>query len=219
MWLINTETLELEYLANYEKRSYAILSHTWEDEVSFQLFKDLNLARAMKGFDKIHKTAQLARDRNLGYAWVDTCCIDKSSSTELSEAINSMFKWYTDSNICFVHLSDLPSVDDLANIHLEADMSEIAMMRLKAFSRCRWFTRGWTLQELLAPDDVEFYDSKWNLYGMKRDLIPLLCSITKISPLILRKLSVFEDVPIACRMSWAAYRTTTRIEDMTYCLL
>ena len=97
MRLINTETLTLEEFIREEIPPYAILSHTWDDdEVSFDEFKrDPASAqvRGRKGYDKIQKTCQLAVKSDLRYAWVDTCCINKSSSSELSEAINSMYQW------------------------------------------------------------------------------------------------------------------------------
>ncbi|RSL74203.1 hypothetical protein CEP51_011630 [Fusarium floridanum] len=107
MWLINTETLKLESVVNPETVEYAILSHTWEEEeVSFQEFQDLRSARTKKGFGKIKKTCRLAKKHGYQYAWVDTCCIDKSSSAELSEAINSMFSWYKGAKRCYAYLSD-----------------------------------------------------------------------------------------------------------------
>ncbi|KAI1413181.1 heterokaryon incompatibility protein-domain-containing protein [Hypoxylon sp. FL1857] len=110
MWLINTGTFELERWDNYKKGSYAILSHTWgDDEISFQEIQELESARKKRGFAKIECTVLMARARNLKFAWVDTCCIDKTSSAELSEAINSMYKWYEDSGVCFAYLSDMPA--------------------------------------------------------------------------------------------------------------
>src|ERR1700753_3096180 len=133
MWLINTTTLELEFFVNPEKSSYAVLSHTWGDgEVLFQEFQNLNTAKSKDGFSKIVRTCEISRQRGLRYAWVDTCCIDKSSSAELSEAINSMFDWYKNSAVCLTYLEDLPG-----DIEFE-----------QGLPCCRWLTRGWTLQEL-----------------------------------------------------------------------
>ncbi|OTA52521.1 HET-domain-containing protein, partial [Hypoxylon sp. EC38] len=209
MWLINTDTFELERWDNYEKGSYAILSHTWEDdEVSFQEFQDLESSRKKKGFDKIERTVLMARDRNLKFAWVDTCCIDKTSSAELSEAVNSMYKWYDDSAVCFVHLSDLYSKLDTQ------------------FKDCRWFTRGWTLQELIAPKDVKFYDVEWIYIGNKIDLMGEIEKITKVPRRVIQSFGhgnwfhqcLYKE-SIAYRMSWASSRETTRVEDTAYCLL
>ncbi|KAF3806073.1 hypothetical protein GCG54_00004399 [Colletotrichum gloeosporioides] len=123
MWLLDTQTLKLQEIVDPSTVNYAILSHTWEhDEVSFQDISDLDSARKKAGFAKISKTCELSRQRSIPYAWVDTCCIDKSSSAELSEAINSMFQWYKLSVVCFVYLSDF-TFD-------------------KALNSSRWFTRG-----------------------------------------------------------------------------
>lgn len=97
MWLLDVNTLELVFFVDETaiKEQYAILSHTWgEEEVLFADIKDLERARKMKGYDKIYWTCQQAKADGFEYAWVDTCCINKSDSSELSEAINSMFRWY-----------------------------------------------------------------------------------------------------------------------------
>ncbi|KAK4450943.1 heterokaryon incompatibility protein-domain-containing protein [Podospora aff. communis PSN243] len=158
MWLINTTTLDLEYFIAPEKAPpYAVLSHTWGDEeLSFAEFRCLDdAARHKRGYDKIHKTCQFARDAGIQYAWVDTCCIDKSSSAELTEAINSMYNYYRRSVICYAYIDDwLPDMDWVA----------IAQQR-----PLRWFTRGWTLQELIAPKQVQFCDASWTGRGFKGD--------------------------------------------------
>ncbi|EPE25292.1 hypothetical protein GLAREA_01204 [Glarea lozoyensis ATCC 20868] len=203
MWLINTSTLKLEFFGDPENQKYAILSHTWEhEEVSFQDMIDLDKARSKAGFSKIDRTCELARSSGLKYAWVDTCCIDKSSSAELSEAINSMFEWYKLSKICYVYLSDL---SEMSNV--EADLPN-----------CKWFTRGWTLQELIAPADIEFYNASWELKGSKTDLQEELSGITGIDVDILEDSELLSTACVARRMSWAADRSTTRIEDLAYCL-
>ncbi|CZR69502.1 related to beta transducin-like protein [Phialocephala subalpina] len=205
MWLINTTSLALVFIEDPEICIYAILSHTWGDgEVSFQDMADIERARKKQGFWKIERTCQLALDRNIEYAWVDTCCIDKSSSAELTEAINSMFRWYKQSHICFVLLSDLLSCDS---------------WRVGACIRqCRWFTRGWTLQELIAPEEIEFYDRGWNLIGTNDSLQGPLSEITGIDAEILNNSDMLQTVPVARRMSWASSRQTTRVEDLAYCL-
>ncbi|KAI4591750.1 hypothetical protein KJ359_012615 [Pestalotiopsis sp. 9143b] len=210
MWLINTETLELESIVDHETVQYAILSHTWgDDEVLFSEFHDLQKARLKKnGFGKIEKTCQLARDRGLRYAWVDTCCIDKTSSAELSEAINSMFRWYKDAVVCFVYLSDL-----------EGAGADSLQGFLDHLPQCRWITRGWTLQELIAPRNLFFYDKNWNNSWGKDDLAPRISEITKIPLDILTHKKSLDAMSIASRMSWTATRLTTRPEDMSYSLL
>lgn len=134
--------------------------------------------------------------------WIDSCCIDKTSSAELSEAINSMFEWYRRAEVCYAYLSDV-SGSSLYFAGLE-----------RSFSQSAWFERGWTLQELLAPQWVEFYDYDWIELGTKSSLAPLITSITGITHLFNH-----EEACIAQKMSWASKRQTTRIEDRAYCLL
>ncbi|KAI1734379.1 HET-domain-containing protein [Xylaria scruposa] len=204
MWLIDTDTLELKLHPSQPSSEYVILSHTWEEEeVTFQDFQNLDVARTKKGFSKIEKTCRLARKSKMKWAWVDTCCIDKTSSAELSEAINSMYRYYQNATVCYAYLSDLPAEDD----------AEVPL------AQCRWFTRGWTLQELLAPSNIEFYDHQWNLRGTKKSLKHPLSAITKIDVRVLMNTQLLEDYPVAVRMSWAAKRETTRPEDIAYCLL
>ncbi|KAI1156223.1 HET domain protein [Nemania diffusa] len=197
MGLINVGTLTLEefMIATPNTIHYPILSHTWEDEeVTFSDFTYSNPhGENKKGFSKIKKTCSLARRDSLRYAWIDTCCIDKTSSAELTEAINSMFNWYQDAKVCYAWLADLP-----------AAATELIGSSLR---NCRWFTRGWTLQELLAPRHVEFYDGNWVFRGTKRDLKEL------------DKPEGLYRLPITEEMSWAAKRQTTRLEEMAYCLL
>jgi hypothetical protein len=161
MWLIDTKTQTRKpFNEGEEIEPYAILSHTWRknNEISFQ---DMSkpYVRFMKGFDKISAICRQARRHGLDYCWIDTCCIDQSSSAELGEAINSMYKWYREAAICYVWLTDLPP----RSTREKATDVEID----QAFAECRWFKRGWTLQELIAPEYVEFYDSGWNLRGKK----------------------------------------------------
>ena len=212
MWLINTATLKLEFfvdLYNARPRRYAILSHTWEDEeVSFQEFQHLDSASRKKGFKKIEMTCRLALRHGLSYAWVDTCCIDKTNNVELTEAINSMFLWYKESDICFAYLSDLQPLSLMQPQRLEEHLGQ-----------CRWFTRGWTLQELIAPQSVQFLDLEWSVVGQKASLVAEISSITGIDEDVLLDSNMLKNVAIAQKMSWAADRTTTRIEDNAYCLL
>lgn len=237
MWLIDTRTLKLCDIIDPEEAGirYAILSHTWgtpQEEVSFKDFADLDSARKKIGFAKIEKTCELARSQGLQYAWVDTCCIDKSSSAELSEAINSMFQWYRWSEICYVFLADLHGEPyDIDRWHTQSDSQEADEWSLSLkidrdhhflnsnFARCRWFTRGWTLQELIAPRKAVFYDSQWRRFASKHDIAPILSLITDIHEDILVGRDALGNVSVFTRMSWAARRTTTRVEDTAYCLL
>lgn len=206
MRLINTHTLKLELFTEPLAVSYAILSHTWEDdEVSFGDMQNLSIARTRRGFRKVRKTCAIARRNGIPYAWADTCCIDKSSSAELSEAINAMYRWYHNAFVCYTYLSGLlpgsrsSTYDELRD--------------------CRWFRRGWTLQELIAPDVMEIFDEEWNRIGTKEELAEVIAQITGIDEEVLNKTTPLSTIPLARRMSWAAERQTTRIEDRSYCLL
>jgi hypothetical protein len=213
MRLIKVASMTMEEFIGSSIPAYAILSHTWEEEeVTFKDMAGPNAAK-MKGYKKIRMTCELAAKDNLAYAWVDTCCIDKSSSAELTEAINSMFQWYKRAAICYVYLSDLRSSGHLVAASLE---------------KCRWFTRGWTLQELIAPPKIKFFDRYWRYRGQKhqgtrgssRDyLIDKLADVTGIDVKILDHSAPLSSAAVASKMSWAAKRETTRIEDMAYCLL
>lgn len=211
MRLIDTETLQLAtFTAGGEIPEYAILSHTWaNEELSYQDWSSINngqgstLTKRM-GYFKIIDTCHRARQNGLKYAWVDTCCIDKTSSAELSESINSMFQWYQDAKICYVLLSDF----ELGKHSLNNDLKD-----------CRWFTRGWCLQELIAPKHVDFYDVSWTCVGTRFELRALISDITGIPQTELRSPSALSEYPIARKMSWAAGRQTTRAEDSAYCLL
>ncbi|KAK0112792.1 hypothetical protein ONS95_014525 [Cadophora gregata] len=203
MWLINTTTIQLEEFFGSDTPRYAILSHTWEEEeVSFQEFGSQSSV-LKKGWSKITKTCTKALRHGYEYAWVDTCCIDKRSSAELTESINSMFKWYQDAGECYVYLPDLP---------LDTPAEE-------GLKNCRWFTRGWTLQELIAPRKIRFYDQNWKMLGTKREFAELISRITGIRVPVLRLTKGPEMYSISTRMSWAANRETKRVEDMAYCLL
>ncbi|KAK4451388.1 heterokaryon incompatibility protein-domain-containing protein [Podospora aff. communis PSN243] len=212
MWLLHSRTMELkQFISDNDIPPYAILSHTWGDEeVTFDDWQ--NLARSPKdvvrkrGYEKIDLTCQQAAEERIDWVWVDTCCIDKKSSAELSEAINSMFRWYKEAVVCYAYLVDVPFTDS-------------KVKNEKSISGSRWFTRGWTLQELLAPAHVVFFSRNWRRLGTKSGLCDLLRSITRIEQRFLRGDAPLEDASIAKRMSWAAGRSTSRSEDMAYCLL
>ncbi|OHE98624.1 hypothetical protein CORC01_06075 [Colletotrichum orchidophilum] len=195
--------------------NFAILSHTWgEEEVTLQdvrdAQKDIGL---MAGYPKITGACRLAQSQGYDYIWIDTCCIDKTSSAELSEAINSMFNWYEQAGVCFVYLSDL----DYSTYRQPENAAPLE----EALRECRWFTRGWTLQELIAPDNVDFYDKNWHLIGSKLDgsLGPALANVTGINLDILNKTLPLESSSVAERMYWASSRVTTRKEDVAYSLM
>jgi Heterokaryon incompatibility protein (HET) len=185
-----------------------IQSQGEDGEVTFQDVADLSKARKKKGFSKILETCRLARTQGYDYTWIDTCCIDKSSSAELTEAINSMFNWYKQSAICYAFLYDLPAERETGRLDF-----------VPSLSQCRWFTRGWTLQELVAPEKVEFYDQTWQIRGTRSSLQQELSSITGIDTDVIVDSNLLTTIPVARRMSWAANRQTTRVEDLAYSLL
>jgi hypothetical protein len=187
---------------------YAILSHTWgsdDDEVTFQDIME-RTGKSKAGYRKIRFCGEQAKQDRLQHFWVDTCCINKSSSAELSEAINSMFRWYRDAAKCYVYLSDV-SVSTTGNAE-----------NTVAFLESRWFTRGWTLQELLAPACVEFFSMEGDLLGDKHSRIQEISKVTNIAAEALQgtPLSRFS---VKERMAWAKERETTREEDRAYSLL
>jgi len=154
MRLLHSRTLEFRDFPNHEGVPYAILSHTWaEDEVLFPDIDGYNattMPQQVKekiGFKKIEACCAQARRDKFDYVWIDTCCIDKRSSAELSEAINSMYRWYRDCTVCYAYLADVPN-------NASQEVQE------RKFRESRWFTRGWTLQELIGPLTLEFYGDR-----------------------------------------------------------
>ena len=207
MRLVNSHTLRLEEVQDENAKKYAILSHRWEaDEVSFQDMQDPVMASNKKGFMKIQKSCEHALKVGIEYVWVDTCCINKGSSAELSEAINSIYRWYKASIFCYALLSD---------VDCDSSDAETTEQQVKS---SLWFTRGWTLQELLAPREIVFYNCKWEVLGTKQTLSQILTLRTGIDEGILGG-EPLSRRSIAQRMSWASQRATTRIEDTAYCLL
>jgi len=193
---------------------YAILSHTWgkdSDEVTFEDILE-GSGRDKAGYDKIKFCGEQAARDGLHYFWVDTCCIKKSSDAELSEAINSMFRWYQGAARCYVYLPDVPRRVDMGD-----EPNSRSTWKL-AFRKSRWFTRGWTLQELLAPEFVEFFSKEKERLGDKESLKQLLNDITGI-PLEALQGCHLSRFPINERMSWAVKRETKRKEDEAYSLL
>ncbi|KAK4159409.1 heterokaryon incompatibility protein-domain-containing protein, partial [Cladorrhinum sp. PSN259] len=222
MHLLNVNTFELEEFIGEQVKEiqYAILSHTWEGkEVSFQDIQRPDAIRNLEhppipAWSKVKNACAQARSDGYRYIWIDTCCIDKSSSAELQEAINSMFNWYLGSKSCYAFLSDVPPGAD-------------------SIATSRWFTRGWTLQELFAPNIVLFFNSAWTAIGTRGDK-HIVESISKSKTTRIEKQFLFKRneytmptdvreffkyVPVAQKMAWASGRQTTRIEDRAYSLL
>lgn len=163
-------------------------------------FEDLlkNDHKHKRGYSKIEECRRLTISHYCDWFWVDTCCIDKSSSAELSEAINSMYAWYQRAENCIVYLADVPNVP---------------------ISKSRWYSRGWTLQELLAPSWVEFYDASWKYIGTRDSMLNLISETTGIGTVFLEYRYKIKKASIALKLSWASQRQTSREEDMAYCLM
>lgn len=222
MWLLNTTSLRLHEFVGDNLPPYAILSHTWSsDEFLYHEVPDWPDSLSIKakpGFVKVARFCERANREGFSYSWVDSCCIDKSSSAQLSEAINSMYEWYKDAEVCMVYLEDVPGLT-------EPGMSVDSEEWLTAFENGRWFTRGWTLQELIAPKKRVYFARDWSVIdpgdfnqpGQK--LVDIISGVTRISPLVLQDSTKLSSFCVAERMSWASLRTTTRPEDRAYSLM
>jgi hypothetical protein len=190
---------------------YAILSHTWDADDQEVTFQDLvnGVGSIKAGYRKIQFCGEQINRDGLQYFWVDSCCIDKSSSAELQEAINSMFRWYQNAFKCYVYLSDVST-----------GKHSRSSKRLweSAFRQSRWFTRGWTLQELLAPLSVQFFSREGKRLGDKKSLELQIHETTNIAVQALQGCSL-SQYNVDELMSWTAKRETTIEEDKAYCLL
>ncbi|KAI9064953.1 HET-domain-containing protein [Trametes sanguinea] len=249
MWLLDTTDYKLHSFPSVETApEYAALSHRWHPtgEVTFADIQDLVRARCMTGWSKVENACRTARAKGYAWIWIDTCCIDKSSSADLSEAINSMFALYLNCSICLAYLNDVPAGDH-------------PYLPQSAFRSSQWFSRGWTLQELLAPSHtVLFFSQGWSVLGTRHELALAIQEITGIDRGVLSALpevslsdnplptihlsmhsadvvAIFKQSDseilagscvsrlrahsVAKRMSWAARRTTTRPEDRAYSLM
>jgi hypothetical protein len=208
MRLLNVNTFQFGNFFNAQVPKYCILSHRWgDDEVTYENVKEQKINTMSAGYRKLHGACRLVQQLGYEWIWADMCCIDKSSSAELSEAINSMFVFYSQADLCIAYLTDVPA----SCRSLEG--------RAYYFYRSEWFTRGWTLQELLAPASLHFYDHGFNYIGSKIELCSYVSECTGIATKYLDGRKRFNDASIATRMSWASRRKTTRLEDEAYCLL
>ncbi|CAK7242261.1 MAG: hypothetical protein STHCBS139747_003744 [Sporothrix thermara] len=213
MKLIDVNTLKLVDFQTQPSKSYAILSHTWQTNVTDEvLYSDIR-AEGLHGCPekpgkfKVMGCCRQAKADGYRYVWIDSCCIDKDSAVELGSAINSMYRWYNKAAVCYVYMADVSAGREVLD-------------EGGAFANSRWFQRGWTLQEMLAPPELHFYNQDWELIAKKEDIINDLENITGIP-----RNYIFSFDPAtakasaAQRMSWAAQRNTTRDEDRAYCLL
>lgn len=230
MRLLNVHTLRPSEFYGESLPEYAILSHTWgDDEVNFQEVALEFPTPSKAGYIKLKGCAEQAKKDELDWIWMDTCCIDKSSSAELSETINSLYHWYKGARACYTYLSDVSISDTrseenqwvtVPSTPAQADsalgINEPGFQA--AFHKSRWFTRGWTLQELIAPPSVLFFTREWHLLGSKVSLKNEIHTITGIQQAVLQGRSPLEYT-IEERMAWAENRNTTRIEDAAYSLL
>ncbi|XXH06186.1 hypothetical protein Hte_012632 [Hypoxylon texense] len=200
---------------------YLILSHCWgrpggndawihdgQEYVYRDVLASLPPASKPAGFEKIVRACELAHRAKIKYVWIDTCCLDQTNSSEISHGINSMFKWYHKSSFCVVYLADVTWTSNMSRKELKRQLGN-----------SRWLERAWTLQELIAPKEIRFYNREWNYMDTKAGLVDEIDEITHIDYRILKGLSSCSMCSIAHRMSWAAKRKATRPEDIAYSLL
>jgi hypothetical protein len=194
--------------------SYAILSHTWGadgDEVTFEDLAD-GTGKAKPGYKKIRFCGEQAQRNGLKHFWVDTCCIDKTDKAELSKAIQSMFRWYRNAARCYVYLPDVSAP------LLGPDLEAHAPLWESQFHKSKWFTRGWTLQELLAPSSVEFFSHEGRRLGDKRSLREQIHKVTNI-PYAAIEGAPLSQFTVNERLQWKEHRETKHEEDGAYSLL
>ncbi len=215
MRLLHAETFRLvEFSHDDPIPEYAILSHTWGANGDEVTIKDLSgwppWFKRKPGWAKIKGCCRQARTDGIEYVWIDTCCLDrfKGSETSVGDEIQSMWEYYSRARVCYVHLAD---------VHATPEKSPESPG--SAFERSRWFTRGWTVPELLAPLFVRFYDASWKYVGSKAELSRNIEAVTGIGAHVLRDPGEVARQSVACRMSWVAFRETSREEDIAYCLL
>jgi hypothetical protein len=216
MRLLNTNSdgsFSLTWFAGDRIPRYAILSHRWGEDNQEVSSEDLSngIAGSKKGYRKLQFCGEQAKSDGLEFFWVDSCCIDKKNYTELTEAINSMFKWYRNATKCYVLLPDV-SINSSDNDPSAEEEWESAL------GKSEWFTRGWTLQELIAPESVQFFSQEGKKLGDKSSLERQIHQITGI-PIEALQGKPLAQFSVDNRLSWAVRRETTVEEDAVYCLL
>lgn len=212
---INQDQIGLTPDLDEDKRPpYAILSHIWaadnSEEVTWAEVETFD-GQKKPGYEKIRFCAEQARQDGISHFWVDTCCINTTNLVELSEAITSMYRWYQDAVKCYVYL---PNV----SCPLQDPTSDSYAVWWPQFQASKWFTRGWTLQELLAPKTVEFFSSERVFLGDKKTLARQIYQITSI-PVDALHSSCLTQFSVSERMRWAERRQTKKAEDRAYSLL
>ncbi|KAF2773724.1 hypothetical protein EJ03DRAFT_305300 [Teratosphaeria nubilosa] len=209
MRLLDVQSFEMRsFHDDAELPQYAILSHTWREDGEPEFSNVLELSkwswsRTKTLYRKVSAAAHLARKDGLQWIWIDTCCIDRGNLVKVQEAVNASFRWYQEAEICYVYLEDLDT-------HAQW---------MESFSNCTWFSRGWTLSELLAPRKTRSYNNVWRHVGTKAMLARVIARITGIDAAIIRQRRALSSVSAAARLSWAAKRKTRRVEDQAHCLL
>ena len=205
MRVLRVKDLKFVDVPDVTKIKYAILSHVWDkEEIELQDVyrcshdKPLTVPKKEEAIFKFEGCRRQAREDDIPYFWIDTCCIDKPNHSELNEAINSMYYWYKHAKVCYAYLSDVPKDGKI--------------------SESKWFKRGWTLQELIAPTNVVFFDQKWGTMGSRANMVADLSRITNIREEFLSGGNL-EEASVAERMSWVSQRSTSKEEDLAYCLL
>ncbi|KAK2742724.1 het and ankyrin domain protein [Colletotrichum kahawae] len=188
---------------------YAIFSHTWSSphDDEWLSYTPAGQRSHSTKQDIIRRVCNLALSHNLQYVWIDEACIDKSSSADVSETINSLPKYFQRATICFAFLVDLPC--------------GTAVPCRDTWARCQFWTRAWTLQELILPSNLQFYDAQWHLRGERSSehLHSLISGITGIDEDILNHERTLDQASVARKMSWAACRRSFSPEDLAYSLL
>ncbi|THU77446.1 HET-domain-containing protein [Dendrothele bispora CBS 962.96] len=214
--MINTSSLQFK---DFEDGAfiphYAILSHTWgAGEIGYQstalvffereiMYKQRQGTKTKPAYHKIVEACMQAYSDGLEYLWIDTCCINQEDQTDVHRNVKNMYSYYRNSRICYAYLADKHNRQGVAE---------------SGFGQSRWFTRGWTLQELLAPPEVIFFNSYWGDIGTRTKLCAEISSVTGIPEDIVRGSTSFRDVDVQERMSWSVLRKTTRSVDRAYCL-
>jgi len=250
MYLINVVTYLLKYFVDIDDcPDYAALSHRWgatEDELTFQEIEHITERTLQKlGWQKLVRSCEAAKNLKCDWVWIDTCCIDKKSNAELQEAINSMWNVYSKAAVCMAYLNDVqysPMVDeDGFNSTMATDLDILDGQAFpnwlveQSFESSQWFTRGWTLQELLAPRNVVFFAPDWRPFGTRNGLSQMIAHISEIPAETLhfenqsttsqsanrmrQRANYIRGYSTATKLSWAAKRRTKRIEDQAYSLL